>query len=316
MGERTEWGSEEAEGRRGRLPLSVLVPHLPTSPEHTQCGVHADPPLQALALSLSQADLFTASFTSKPLSFEECDGVDRSSLRTPTQAQEATRAFRKPELVQLCLVLKGLLTCRWDEPSIQHHPSPSPKHVTVQPVFGHLASPTNLISPGTSQRQSRRHLTLGLRKPRAVREKRGGGSRAAGRGRQRTPRGRAGSWQGGHAGGISRPGRPSPRGQQTGRRFCTSRGAEDFPRLCPRTKPTAGVVANFTAYSPPNHDSPQGCRRVRLVPGSKTGGGRIGMGGRGFRPKTNAGVCRGSDEDLGLRKGSWRSKGDTAPISG
>lgn len=186
-------------------------------------------------------------------------------------------------------MLKGLLTCRWDEPSIQHHPSPSPKHVTVQPVFGHLASPTNLISPGTSQRQSRRHLTLGLRKPGVVRERRGGGSRAAGRGRQRTPRGRAGSWQGGQAGGISRPGRPSPRGQQTGRRFCTSRGAEDFPRLCPRTKPTAGVVANFTAYSPPNYESPQGCRRVRLVPGSKTGGGRIGMGEAGVPAKDKRG---------------------------
>lgn len=75
-------------------------------------------------------------------------------------------------------------------------------------------------------------------------------------------------------------GAPPPRGQQTGRPFCTSRGAEDFPRLCPRTKPTAGVAANFTAYSPPNHANPQGCRGVRLVPGSEAGGGRIGMGGR------------------------------------
>lgn len=86
------------------------------------------------------------------------------------------------------------------------------------------------------------------------------------------------------------PGAPPPRGQQTGRRFCTGRGAEDFPRLCPRIKPTAGVAANFTAYSPPNRASPQGCRRVRLVPGSKTGGGRTGMGVPGCRPKTNAGV--------------------------
>lgn len=85
------------------------------------------------------------------------------------------------------------------------------------------------------------------------------------------------------------PGAPPPRGQQTGRRFCTSRGAEDFPRLCPRTKPTAGVVANFTAYSPPNYESPQGCRRVRLVPGSKTGGGRIGMGEAGVPAKDKRG---------------------------
>lgn len=57
------------------------------------------------------------------------------------------------------------------------------------------------------------------------------------------------------------PGAPPPRGQQTGRPFCTSRGAEDFPRLCPRTKPTAGVAANFTAYSPPKSCQPPGLQK-------------------------------------------------------
>ncbi|XP_032970372.1 collagen alpha-1(I) chain-like [Rhinolophus ferrumequinum] len=42
------------------------------------------------------------------------------------------------------------------------------------------------------------------------------------------------------------PGSPSPRQYQTLRLLCTRRGAEDFPR----TKPTAGVAANFTAYNP------------------------------------------------------------------
>lgn len=37
---------------------------------------------------------------------------------------------------------------------------PQSTYIASQPgVFGHLASPINLSSPGTSQRQSRRHLT-------------------------------------------------------------------------------------------------------------------------------------------------------------
>lgn len=90
-------------------------------------------------------------------------------------------------------------------------------------------------------------LLLRLRKPGVAHgRKRGDGYRAEGRGRQRTPRGPAGSWEGGQAGSISRPGSPSPRRHQTLRPLCTRRDAEDFPR----TKPTAGVAANFTAYNP------------------------------------------------------------------
>lgn len=104
---------------------------------------------------------------------------------------------------------------------------------------------------------------LGLRKPRVARgRKRGGGSRTAGRGRQRTPRGPAGSWRGGQAGSISWPGSPSPRGHQTLRPLRTGRGAEDFPR----TQLTAGVAANFRAYNP--HLPPASCQPPGLREGA------------------------------------------------
>ena len=104
---------------------------------------------------------------------------------------------------------------------------------------------------------------LGLRKPRvASGRKRGGGSRTAGRGRQRTPRGLAGSWRGGQAGSISWPGSPSPRGHQTLRPLRTGRGAEDFPR----TQLTAGVAANFRAYNP--HLPPASCQPPGLREGA------------------------------------------------
>lgn len=128
-------------------------------------------------------------------------------------------------------------------------------------------------------------LLLRLRKPGVAHgRERGGEYRAEGRGRQRTPRGPAGSWEGGQAGSISPPRSPSPRQYQTLRLLCTRRGAEDFPR----TKPTAGVAVNFTAYNPLPYPScqPRGCGRVRLVPGSMSWGWEERDGGWTDRLRT------------------------------
>lgn len=168
-------------------------------------------------------------------------------------------------------------------PSIAHHPSPSPNHTVLQPgVFGHLASPTNLISPGTSQRQSRRHLTNAwVAETRGCPRERGRWVSGCGQGAPEDAQG-PGRQLARRAGGrhLSVWAPLPPAGNRLVARSALavarriSRGCALGPSRLQEWPPTSQPTA------PQIMPTPQGCRRVRLVPGSEAGGGRIGMGGR------------------------------------